>query len=126
MGFRVSRECVDGPLRLLGIQPTAGARGGYHKVRARGAWDFALAGVATALQLRDGRVERARIVLSGAAPVPWRVAAAEAALTGARLDARSAARAAEAAIKGADPLAGNGYKVDLFRGVIEEALLALA
>ncbi len=106
--------------------PLPGARGGYHKVRARGAWDFALAGVATALQLRDGRVERARIVLSGAAPVPWRVAAAEAALTGARLDARSAARAAEAAIKGADPLAGNGYKVDLFRGVIEEALLALA
>jgi xanthine dehydrogenase YagS FAD-binding subunit len=125
-----TRETILEPSEILTEivlrPPLPGSRGGYRKVRARGGWDFALAGVATTLQLRDGHVERARIVLSGAAPVPWRVPAAEEALVGSRLDAASAARAAEAAVRGAEPLAENGYKVDLFRGVIEEHLLALA
>ncbi len=106
--------------------PAAGARGAYRKVRARGSWDFALAGAAVVLGVSDGRIRQARIVLSGAAPVPWRVPDAERALVGQRLDARTAARAAAAAVAGASPLSGNAYKVPLLRGAVEEALLALA
>jgi xanthine dehydrogenase YagS FAD-binding subunit len=106
--------------------PPAGLVGSYRKVRARGSWDFALAGVALALVLDGGRVKQARVVLSGAAPVPWRAQAAEEALVGRRLDARSAAAAAEAAVTGAEPLEHNGYKVPLFRGLIAEQLEALA
>jgi xanthine dehydrogenase YagS FAD-binding subunit len=106
--------------------PAAGTRSSYRKVRARQSWDFALAGVALCLQVKEGQVEKARVVLGGAAPVPWRSVDAEKALTGRRLDAGTAARAAEAALKNAEPLEQNGYKVSLFRGVIEEELMAIA
>ncbi len=62
----------------------------------------------------------------GAAPVPWRVPEAEREVTGQRLTAQVARKAAAAAVKGAEPLAENGYKVELLRGAVEEALLRLA
>jgi xanthine dehydrogenase YagS FAD-binding subunit len=106
--------------------PPANLRSSYRKVRGRGSWDFALAGVALAVVKSSDKVESIRMVLSGAAPIPWRVEAAEKTLTGNRLDAATAAAAADAALKGAEPLAQNGYKVPLFKGLIKEALLALA
>ena len=108
------------------LVPPPGLRSLYRKARVRRAWDFALAGVALALHVTDGRVDRARVVLSGVAPVPWRAAGAEKALVGARLDAETASRTAAASVIGAEPLAENGYKVDLVRGLMEEAVLALA
>src|SRR5512139_3089992 len=62
--------------------PLKGLKSSYRKVRARRSWDFALAGVALALQMTSGKVTDARIVLSGAAPVPWRPVDAEKALIG--------------------------------------------
>ena len=106
--------------------PAAAPRSVYRKVRARGAWDFALAGVAVALSLRNGTVAAARVVLAGVAPVPWRSAAAERALVGQKLSVATAARAATAAAAGAEPLSENGYKVALVRGIVEEAVLSLA
>src|SRR5512134_3170013 len=47
-----------------------GARSSYRKVRARNSWDFAVAGAAIALSMEGGVVSKARIFLSGAAPVP--------------------------------------------------------
>jgi xanthine dehydrogenase YagS FAD-binding subunit len=105
---------------------TRGTRGTYRKVRARGSWDFALTAAAVVATINDGTVERARIVLSGVAPAPWRVPDAERAIIGKRLDARAARTAATAAIRGAQPLSGNGYKVEMLRGTVEEALLAIA
>jgi xanthine dehydrogenase YagS FAD-binding subunit len=103
----------------------AGLRSSYRKVRGRGAWDFALAGVALAAVIQDGKVIRARVVFSGAAPVPWRSEAVERAITGKAITPEVAAAAAEAGVTGAEPLEKNAYKVPLFRGVITEALLAL-
>ena len=74
---------------------------------------------------KEGRVEKARVVLSGAAPVPWRSREAEKVLTGKRLDSETVVQAAEAAVKNAEPLEQNRYKVPLFRGVIEEELIAI-
>ena len=104
--------------------PPEGLVGSYRKVRARRSWDFALAGVALALVFDGDRVSRARIVLSGAAPVPWRSREAEEAVTGKRIDAEVAARSGEAAMENAQPLDQNGYKIPLFQGVIEEELMA--
>jgi xanthine dehydrogenase YagS FAD-binding subunit len=103
-----------------------GLRGCYRKVRGRGAWDFALAGVALALLMKGTTVERARVVLSGAAPVPWRSQEAEKALVGRTLTAETAAAAAAAAMRGAEPMEKNGYKIAMFKGAIVEALLGLA
>ncbi|MEW5981361.1 MAG: xanthine dehydrogenase family protein subunit M [Acidobacteriota bacterium] len=103
--------------------PPAGVKSSYRKVRARQSWDFALVGVALAVSFRpDRRVDRARVVFSGVAPVPWRSAAVEKAITGQRLDARTIGRAAEAAVVGATPLEKNGYKLPMLRGAVEEAL----
>jgi xanthine dehydrogenase YagS FAD-binding subunit len=110
---------------VLPAQPR-GTRGTYHKVRARGSWDFALAGAAVVATFADGKVERARIVLSGVAPAPWRVPEAERLLVGKRLNAHTARSVAAASIKGAQPLPENGYKVELLRGTVEEALLEIA
>jgi xanthine dehydrogenase YagS FAD-binding subunit len=106
-------------------EPASGLRTSYRKERDRGAWDFALAGVALAMRFDGGRVSNARVVLSGAAPVPWRSREAEQAIEGRQIDAVVAAEAADAALQGARPLGKNGYKVPLFRGIIEEELLAI-
>lgn len=64
-------------------------------------------------------------MLSGVAPVPWRAKALEAALAGRRLDAKTIRRTADAAVDAVAPMADNGYKVALAKGVVEEALTAL-
>jgi xanthine dehydrogenase YagS FAD-binding subunit len=66
------------------------------------------------------------VVLSGAAPVPWRSWGAENELTGKTLNRETASKAAAAAMADARPLEHNRYKVALFRGLIEEELMKLA
>jgi xanthine dehydrogenase YagS FAD-binding subunit len=106
--------------------PGVGLRSTYRKVRSRASWDFALVGVAVALRLSGETVREARVAFSGVAPVPWRAANVERALTGGRLDAPAIARAAAAAVEGAQPLEQNRYKVPLLRGLVEERLQALS
>ncbi len=106
--------------------PAPGLRSSYRKVRARRSWDFALAAVAVALVRSGGVIAEARVVLGGAAPVPWRALAAEKALTGRALDAEAAERAAAAAVEGARPLAQNGYKIPLLRALVASELTDLA
>ena len=103
----------------------AGTRSAYRKVRDRGAWDFALAGLAAVVLMDGDRVEEASLVLSGVAPKPWRAVDAERALTGGQLDSETIARVAEAAVAGAQPLEHNRYKVQLVRGLMEETLRGL-
>ena len=124
----VRRETVLEPGEIVTeivLPPSRGLRSSYRKVRARASWDFALAGIALALRIKDGVVADARTVLSGAAPVPWRSREIEAAITGRKLDADVIAKAAEASMKNAQPLKENGYKVPLFRGMIAEELAAI-
>jgi len=124
----VRRETVLEPGEIVTeivLPPSRGLRSSYRKVRARASWDFALAGIALALRFKDGVVADARAVLSGAAPVPWRSREIEAAIMGKKLDADVIAKAAEAAMKNAQPLKENEYKVALFRGMIEEELAVI-
>jgi len=107
--------------------PRPGARSAYRKVRSRQAWDFAVAGVALQVVMgRGGDIEDARVVLSGAAPVPWRLTEVERYLVGRRIDAAVAAEAGSRAVAGAEPLAANGYKVPLFAALVAAELTALA
>ena len=106
--------------------PAPGMRSSYRKIRERRSWDFALAGVALALQIQGGKVAGGRVVLSGVAPVPWRSKEVESAIMGKALDAGTIAQAAEAAVKGAQPLEHNRYKVAVVRGLVAEALQGMA
>jgi xanthine dehydrogenase YagS FAD-binding subunit len=106
--------------------PAEGLRSSYLKVRERKGWDLALVSVALALQMKGGKVAGGHVVLGGVAPVPWHSKEAENAIMGKALDAGTIAQAAEAAVKGAEPLKFNGYKVAMVRGAVEEALQAIA
>ena len=129
-GQHLERETVLEPgeilTEILLPPPVPGLRTSYRKVRARRSWDFALAGVALALGFQGDRVTQARVVLSGAAPIPWRSKEVEEVLMGRSLDAETVAQAGEAVVKGARPLRHNGYKIPLFRGLVQEALLGVA
>jgi xanthine dehydrogenase YagS FAD-binding subunit len=94
----------------------------YLKIRDRESYEFALTSAAVALDLRDGRVEDARIALGGVATVPWRARTAEAALRGQAIDDASVAAAADAAFAEARPQAHNSFKVALGRQTLARAL----
>ena len=104
--------------------PVVAERGGaaYVKVADRAAWDFALASAAVSIVYEGESVSRARIVLGGVAPVPLRARQAEDRLSGSRLSEEAIEAAAEAATAGVHPLGENGYKVQLAKAVVREAL----
>jgi xanthine dehydrogenase YagS FAD-binding subunit len=124
-----TRETVLEPQEIVAEivlpPPAEGLRSSYRKVRARRAWDFALAGVALAIVFSGDQATDSRVVLSGAAPVPWRSVEAEKIVKGRQIDRNRAAKAAEAALKNTEPMEQNEYKIPLFRGLIEQQLMAI-
>jgi xanthine dehydrogenase YagS FAD-binding subunit len=100
-----------------------GTRSSYHKVMDREAWTHAIVSAAVVLEMDKDVCRRARVVLGGVAPIPWRLAEVEKLLTGQRLTPELAAKAGEAAIAGARPLAKNGYKVPMTRALVSRAIL---
>lgn len=103
-----------------------GTRGVYLKSRPRHSWDFALASSAVLLDVSDGRCERARVVMGGLAPYPYRSRAAEDVLKGKAVDEHSAKEAAREAMNDAKGLPMNRYKLDLGRTIVRRAILAAA
>jgi xanthine dehydrogenase YagS FAD-binding subunit len=102
-------------------------RSTYLKFKERESLDFALASVAAALQLApDKTVKDARIVLGGVAPIPWRVPEAEKYLVGKTIDSDVAAETAKLALKDAQPLEKNAYKVPLTQTLVRRALAKAA
>jgi xanthine dehydrogenase YagS FAD-binding subunit len=100
------------------------ARSSYYlKVRDRASYAFALVAVAAALELDGKRVKQARLVLGGVAHKPWRSAEAETALAGQPASEESFRRAADVALKDAQPLSQNRYKVELGKRAIVRALM---
>ncbi|MDE0829444.1 MAG: FAD binding domain-containing protein [Vicinamibacterales bacterium] len=113
---------------LAGVEiqaPATVALSAYHKVMDRESWTHAVVSAAVVMELEGDVCRRARIVLGGVAPTPWRVPAAEQVLVGARVTPALAARAGEMAVEGARPLSKNAYKVPLTSGVVERTVLEL-
>ena len=102
-----------------------GTRSTYLKAMDRKVWAFALVGVAAVVRLEGRRIVQARITLGGVANVPWRATAAERLLQGAEVDDALIARAATAALEGAQPLEHNAYKVPLTTALVRRALSVL-
>lgn len=103
----------------------ADTRSTYHKAMDRKVWAFALVGVAALLHFSGSQIAEARIVLSGVAPIPWRLTGAEQALTGAPATAATITAAITAGLAAAAPLRQNGYKVPLAQGLLQQALHSL-
>ena len=103
------------PARKLG-------RSTYHKIMDREAWTHAIVSAAVVLDIDMGVCQRARVVLGGVAPIPWRLPEVEKLLAGQRITPELAAKAGETAIAGARPLAKNGYKVPMVRAMVARTL----
>ena len=103
-----------------------GQRTTYLKFKERESYDWALSSVALGLTMDGSNVTGASIVLGGVAPIPWRAPGAERVLEGAQITEESIAKACDAALFGAQPLAENGYKVPLTKGLLTRALRKLA
>jgi xanthine dehydrogenase YagS FAD-binding subunit len=99
----------------------------FIKYAMRNAFDFALASVAVILDRQgDGRhASRCAIVLGAVAATPYRARDAERVVVGNVLTDEVIHEAARAAVRGAEPLALNEYKVALVQKLVTEALQEL-
>jgi xanthine dehydrogenase YagS FAD-binding subunit len=104
----------------------AGLKSAYRKIKHKQTFDWPLVDAAVAYRDEGGAARDVRIVIGSVAPVPWRVKSVEALVEGHPIDAALAARAGAAAIEGATPLHGNGYKLQLVTAVVRRALLGAA
>ncbi|MHC4133695.1 MAG: FAD binding domain-containing protein [Planctomycetota bacterium] len=107
-------------IRAVEVEPSPLTRNStYVEFRERLSFDFAVASVAAAVHIAGGKVRDARIVCGSVAATPYRARAAEDALKGRALDP---AAAAEAVVKGAEPLEQNRYKVVILKRLVRRAL----
>ena len=125
----VRTENVLAPNELLThvILPAPGAvKSGHYEVRYKESHDWPIAFATVVLTMAGDTIKSARVVMGAVAPIPWRSQAAEAALAGKRLNAATAAAAAEAAVREAKPLSQNAYKVQVAKTAVKRAILNAA
>ena len=103
-------------------EPPAGTRSIFLKAQERVAGGFALASVATVVNLKEGVVEGASIVLGGVAPTPLRVREAEAYLAGKASTDVVPGEVGALVLPDAQPFEDNRYKVTLARNLVTRSL----
>jgi len=109
------------------ILPAPGnVKTGHYEVRYKASHDWPLAFSTVILAMNGNTIQSARVVLGAVAPVPWRSEDAERALAGKPLNEQTAAEAADAAVRAAQPLNRNGYKVQIARTAVRRAILQAA
>jgi xanthine dehydrogenase YagS FAD-binding subunit len=97
----------------------------FIKFAMRNAFDFPLANVCVFLDRDGNRVHRCRIALGAVAATPYRPLEAERAVAGNLLTEEVIRAAGRAAVRGAEPLEWNGYKVRLVEKLVVQALQEL-
>jgi xanthine dehydrogenase YagS FAD-binding subunit len=102
--------------------PIAGAQSTYLKLRDRAAYEFALASAAVVMKISGGKIQHIRVALGGVGTKPWRSFEAEQALVDRAPSRAVFVKAAEAALKDAQPASENAFKVELSRRCIVRAL----
>ncbi|MDE0484414.1 MAG: xanthine dehydrogenase family protein subunit M [Candidatus Poribacteria bacterium] len=108
-------------------QPKPNTKSFYLKAREKGAPDFALASVAGVFEMMGKTCQVANVVLGGVAPAPWRSAEAETALTGKMINEAVSMNAGAEAVKDAEPMNDNAYKVTLAQNLISRtAMMAVS
>ena len=125
-GTDITRMTVLAPGELLTairIPSTwAGAQFYFEKIRDRNVWDFPLLNVASATTYTGQNIQSIRVVVNAAAARPLRLRDVEAAVVGKPRNEQTAELAAQIAIRGAQPLRYNGYKIPLMRNLVKRAI----
>jgi len=113
----------DAIITALELPPDGFAKNySYLKIRDRLSYAFALVSVAVGLEIENGMIRQARLVLGGVAHKPWRDREAEAQLSGAPAARESFIRAAETLVNDARGFGHNDFKIELARRAIVRAL----
>src|ERR1700676_1773707 len=120
-GATPQRETALNPSELITQvtlpAPAPDSRSVYLKLRDRASYEFALTSAAVVMTVSSGR-----IALGGVGVKPWRSREAEAALLGRAPEPAALRAAAEAALQSALPQSQNGFKVELDKRCIQQAL----
>jgi xanthine dehydrogenase YagS FAD-binding subunit len=106
--------------------PTKDLKSSSYEVRHKQSYDWPLVQAAVAFKLDGGKASDVRIVLGHVAPTPHVAADAAKALEGKEITEATATEAGKEAVKGAKPLAQNGYKVKLVEVAVKRAILTAA
>jgi xanthine dehydrogenase YagS FAD-binding subunit len=116
---------TDEMVREIEIPALAGrTKQGFLKFTLRKPVDFAIVSVAAILTMEKDICSGARIALGAVAPAPFRARAAEELLVGRHINETVAEEAARLAIKGARPLSGNAYKVEIVKSLVKRAIMS--
>jgi xanthine dehydrogenase YagS FAD-binding subunit len=99
-----------------------GSKSIYLKAMDRKVWAFALVGAAVIVRVEANQITDSRLVLSGVAPIPWRLLPAEAELQGRDPAQTDFHQLADMALAEAEPLEHNIYKVPLAKRLLQKAL----
>jgi xanthine dehydrogenase YagS FAD-binding subunit len=102
--------------------PRPGTTSRYLKLRDRASYEFALASAAVVVEVAGGRFRYVRLAMGGVGTKPWRMTAAEEALTGAAVNEQTIRQAATLALRDARPQSENGFKVELAQRCLAHAL----
>jgi xanthine dehydrogenase YagS FAD-binding subunit len=105
--------------------PVQQRRSAYLQVSEKSAFDWALVSCAAAAKVDGGKFSSARVVLGAVGNVPYQVQGANEMLEGKALDDALANKVADAILEKAQPLAQNGYKVQIARTLIRRSLAQL-
>ena len=128
-GVDIERMTVlepDEVLTAIRVPPTwADATLSFEKVCDRNSWDFALASVAAAFRTDGITIDDARIVCGAVQCVPRRMREVERWLSGRARTPEGVDAAGAMAVKGAEPLAYNGYKIPLVTNLVKRAIRSI-
>ena len=110
------------------VPAPTGRRSWFERLTVRGGAEYSLASVAVSVDVgADGAVSEARVAVGAVQERPTRVAAAEAALVGRRLDrdaSEEAGRAAAHALTGRDGLDAPGwYRLEVLPALLARAVV---
>jgi xanthine dehydrogenase YagS FAD-binding subunit len=128
-GKLVTRENILKPgeivteIQVPNVPP--GTRSGYLKLKERGVWDFATVSAAAVLQVQQDIVKAARVTLGGVAPIPWWEKQLSSQLKGMNTTSNNLEQIVSNALKDAEPLEQNAYKIPMARNLIKRLITNL-
>ena len=100
----------------------AGADFYFEKVADRKSWDFALVSIAAAFRTSGAQIDEASIVCGAVQCVPRRLHDVEVLISGRPRNEETAALAGAEAIRGAEPLDFNHFKIPLMENLVKRAV----
>jgi xanthine dehydrogenase YagS FAD-binding subunit len=100
-------------------------RSGYLKFKEREVWDFAVVSAGAVIQMNGNSIRSGRVSLGGVAPIPWQEELLNQKLIGLSPNENAIGQWSKNALKKAEPLSMNSYKVQLSQNLLKQLVTRL-